>query len=145
MSNVRVNQRHESGVQYLDTARELAVHTLSCVKRMPKSYRLILTMKLSELANDIYTEVCIANSIYPKSPTAVAQRAQHLNVASGKIDALDGLAGIALDCIGIKDKPAEPTEPTKMTEYAWVHLGELLDKEKALINKVLKSDAKLTF
>lgn len=145
MSNVRVNQRHESRVQYLDTARELAVNTLSCVKRMPKSYRLILTMKLSELANDIYIEVCIANSIYPKSPAAVAQRAQHLNVASGKIDALDGLAGIALDCIGIKDKPAEPTEPTKMTEYAWAHLGELLDKEKALINKVLKSDAKLTF
>lgn len=142
MSNVKVFQRKESGVQFLDTARELTVHLLGCVKRMPKSWRFVLTNKLADLGCDIYTEVCTANAIYPKAGEDIEQRARHLNVALGKIDALDGLATIAFDCIGTKNAPVDKADTTRMSDYAWYHLGELLDKERNLINKVLASDKK---
>lgn len=142
MSNVKVFQRKESGVQFLDTARELTVHLLSCVKRMPKSWRFVLTNKLTDLGCDIYTEVSMANAIYPKSAEDVAARAAHFNAALGKIDALDGLSAIAFDCIGTKGNPADKLDPTRLSDYAWLHLGELLGQERSLITKVLASDKK---
>lgn len=142
MSEVRKRNRKVSSIQYIDTARELVVHTVHCCKKFPKSVMFFYTKEICDTAREIYKNVCRANAIIPKCALDVELRYKFLKSTLGIIDALDGLLGIADEDIGdLKDSNGKLI----ISDYGWVHWGELMEKETNLIKAVLQSDAKLTF
>lgn len=152
MSQVPAYRRRESGIQYIDTARELVVHTIGYARKFPKSMMFLLTKDIVDTAKSIYTNVVIANSCKPTSADAVKFRRAHFDEARGQIDALDGLLSIALEMYSeklleksVKTTDKDGNERVKkqgISDYGWVHWGELLEKEKKLIKGILAVDAK---
>jgi len=60
------SQRHESNMQYIQTARDLRIAIIKFVKsNVPKSYTLIFSHDVVQLANDVHNNVKMANSVYP--------------------------------------------------------------------------------
>ena len=128
--------RQESKIQFIDTARELVVHTLTYCKKFPKSAMFLMTKDIAELAKNIYIQVVSANVIFPNSETDIEERKKHFDQALGYIDSLDCFLGIA------KDSYTSNEEGKKISDYGWIHWGELLENEKNLIKKVLSADSK---
>lgn len=135
MSQVRVSERNESKIQFVDTARELVVHTLHYARKFPKAAMFLLTKDIVDYAKNVYLHTVCANDIFPKTPADVESRKKHLDFTIGCLDTMDCFLGI------MKDDYSD----AKITDYGWVHWGELIFKEKNLIKKVLASDAKLAF
>lgn len=89
--------RQESKIQFIDTARELVVHTLTYCKKFPKSAMFLMTKDILELAKNIYIQVVSANVIFHNSKTDIEERKKHFDQALGYIDTLDRFLGIAKD------------------------------------------------
>lgn len=134
MSQVRLNQRRLSSIQYIDTARELVIHTIKYAKKFPKSAMFLIIKDIVDTAREIYKEVVKANSCYPRSKDDVSFRYGHLLEAKGAVDDLDGLLSIAKELF-----------EADISEYGWLHWGDLINKEMNLIKGVISSDMKLTF
>ena len=138
MSSVRKNQRKDSKTQFIDTARELVVYTLAYAKKFPKSAMFLLTKDIVDLSREIYKCVVCANRFFPKNgETDRIERYKLFTHALGRIDTLDCFLGMAKDAYGgLKNAKGEPI----ISEYGWLHWGELLDKEANFIKRVLSSD-----
>lgn len=61
MSNVRVNARKPSSIQFIDTARELVVHAMRYAKKFPKSLMFFITKDIIDESRNVYKEVVKAN------------------------------------------------------------------------------------
>lgn len=70
--------RGESKVQFVETARLLAVHTRKYCLKMPKRYTFFGVQDLCALADRVYNEVKMANSIYPTNQHEAQLRRDHL-------------------------------------------------------------------
>lgn len=155
MSQVRLKNRRQSGRQFIDTARELLKHTLSYAKKFPKSLMFLITKDIADTARKVYTEVVKANSCFPTSQAAVDFRFQHFSEALGCLEALDGLLSVSLEMY--EDHLLPKTETVVLddgktkeikhgiSDYGWVHWGELISQEENLIKGVMASDKKRTF
>lgn len=133
--SVKVADRKLSSVQFVDTARELVVHTLTYAQKFPKKMMFLITKDIVDTARSIYKNVVIANSIYPKSKLDYEMRYKYFIQAKGLIEALDGYLSIA------KDVFKNPIEDSKVNTYAFIHWGELLDMETKLIKGIIASDS----
>ncbi len=126
-------KRNESSVQFIDTARELYEHTLRYCRKFPKSAMFFVTKDIVEASKAVFSDVLAANRIYPKTIGDIAQRRAKLYDALGGLSALDAIIPIAKDIYGLKD----------ISDYGWLHWGELIVKEGNLIKKVMASDEKI--
>ena len=70
--------RGDSSVQFVETARKLAVHTRKCCLKMPKRYTFYGAQELSALADTVYNEVKMANSVFPGNQHEAQLRRDHL-------------------------------------------------------------------
>lgn len=102
--SVKVHNRKTSGVQFIDTARDLLVHTINSCKKFPKSVMFYLTQDLVMRAREVYANVVKANSIYPKGEVDIELRYHFLVEARGNIDVLSGLLGIVKSIYGVNLK-----------------------------------------
>ena len=150
MSTVHANDRKPSAVQYIDTARELVVHTIAYCKKFPKNLTFLLTNKIVALSEKIYVCVVTAQAKFPKSERDIAERRTLLTDALGSIASMDCLLGIAKD-LQARTSDAEygqeagKEKSKKVSDYGWCHWGDLMDTEERLIKAVLSSDEKLSF
>lgn len=136
-------KRRESPVLFIDNARDLVVHTLSCVRKFPKSSRIFIANDIMKLANDCYTYVVTANSRGKiKTIDDLNFRKQQFALALGCLESLDCKIGIAYETYTIKVDEEKYKNEISDSDYFWVHWGELISKEEALIHKVLASDEK---
>lgn len=129
--SVIVRKRKPSVIQYIETARKLVTHTIKYCRNFPKSAMFLITKDIVDNARQVYTNVLIANSIFPTTKQDIELRYEYLVTARGHINALDGLLGIAQDMWNLS-----------ISEYGWTHWGELMLEEITLINFVIKSDEK---
>lgn len=97
MSQVRVSERNESKIQFVDTARELVVHTLHYARKFPKAAMFLLTKDIVDYAKNVYLHTVCANDIFPKTPADVESRQKHLDFAIGCLDTIDCFLGIMKD------------------------------------------------
>lgn len=134
-------KRNESKVEYIDTARELVIHTIKGVRKFPKSATFIISSDIMKSANDIFRYVIICQNCFPKSKEDIDFRRNYLLQALGELDNLDCKISIAIDAYSRKTE--QDTEcDIKMSDYSWAYWGELIYKERNLIKKVLESDSK---
>ena len=100
------SKRNKSPVQYLDTARELAEFTLIQCKKIQKRYTFYLAIPMFKLAQDVYTDVCKANAIFPNNEEKIAYRRKWLTEAIGCLNALISQIEMMkkVTCSSIEDK-----------------------------------------
>lgn len=113
--------------------KELVAHTVFYINRMPKSTRFIWQTKICDLAQNALIRVARANAIRIKDNETFLLRRRLLELAIGDIDALE----IFLSTIAIGGYFAEIS---KGSDYPFLHWGELMDKERNLIKKVIAKD-----
>lgn len=128
--SVPVYKRNLCKVQFIDTARELVVHSLTYCRHFPKSMMFTITKDILDLSKNIYRCVVRANKWYPNSKHNIQVREKYFREALGDLSTLDCFIGIAID-----------TDSIKLTDYGWVQWGKLIEYETNLIKRVLQSDA----
>ncbi len=124
--------RGDSTVQYVETARVLAVHTRKYCLKMPKRYTFFGAQSLSAMADAIYNEVKMANSVYPTNAHEAQLRRDHLIEANAKLQAFNGQLAIMIDLL--------TQNPPKWLGHACEVWAELSLEEAKLIAGVKKSD-----
>ena len=142
-------RRSESKAEYLNTAFEIAMQTMTFVKHLSARYSRLLADDTMKLALDVMTRCEKANSIYPSDDTRKEMRKQHLLEARASLMALDVLLTLCYQSMMLnpegafttaKGRTIQPKEATHKLEHMAETLGNLIDKENNLITKVLKSD-----
>lgn len=124
--------RGDSTVQFVETARLLAVHTRKYCLKMPKRYTFFGAQSLSAMADAIYNEVKMANSIYPSNAADAQLRRNHLIEANAKLQAFNGQLAIMIDLLA--------QNPPKWLGHACEVWTTLSLEEAKLISGVKKAD-----
>lgn len=133
--SVYKSKRGESKVQFLETARELELHTLKYVTQLPKRYTFLLGQRLMDLAFQVHEHVCGANSIYPTNKHEAQLRRDEFIKAQCALQGMYSKVSLVYDLV--KKNP----EGSKMNvDYAVETWGTLLADEAKLIAGALKSD-----
>ena len=120
--------------QFVETARKLAVHTRKCCLKMPKRYTFYGAQELSALADTVYNEVKMANSVFPGNQHEAQLRRDHLIEANATLQALIGQLGIMADLL--KQNP----EKLRWLDNSLEEWASLISEEAKLISGVKKSD-----
>lgn len=121
------SKRSVSGVQFLDTARELQMFTMRTCVKFPKRYTFFITNSIVQCAVNIHGFVKKGNSIFPSNAHDVQLRHEQFVMANAELQNLISQIGIAYDTFPIVDK----------TIKQWM---ELIEKEISLIKNVIKKD-----
>lgn len=126
MSGVLKNDRAETQMQFVMTARELLIYSIRKVKYIPKTYRFSIAQPIVDLARQIHTECKVGNSIYPTNAHEVQVRRDHLMQARALCFALISEVEIAKEVI-----------PNLRDSLHWM---KLVSDEIKLLDGVLKKD-----
>lgn len=127
--SVPMGKRKPSPIQFLETARELAVHTLKYTNKTFAKKDTDVIRRLRDLAINIFNNASAANSVFVATQEDKAIRRQYLVNARGDLFALSSMLSVVMEVIS-----------TEITEYGWSHWGELIDKEIRLITALMKKD-----
>lgn len=132
--SVYKSKRGESSVQFLETARQLEIHTLEQCLKIPKRYTFLLTQEIMRLATAVYNGVTAANSVYPTNQHEAQLRRDYLIAANANLQALDRQLGIAAGVL------YKNPENFKGFESAFTTWGEHINQEAKLISGVRRAD-----
>ena len=122
-------QRTPSGIQYIDTAIQLAEHTIRYTNKKFAKKDMDLVRTLRNISFDIVKDVKFANSLYGNDLDIVSLRKTTLITARGKLWSM----GAVLSSI-FREIQCE------VTDNGWTGWGTLIDQEIALITNLLQSD-----
>lgn len=126
--------RGESTVQFVETARKLAIHTRKYCLKMPKRYTFFGVQELVALADAVYNEVKMANSIYPTNAHEAQMRRDHLTEANATLQAFIGQLSIMAELL-------KANNPSWLF-FALDEWGNLINEEAKLISATKKADKK---
>ena len=76
--SVPKNERGESGMQFLMTARDIEISCIKLAQKMPKRMTFFLSQYVTESAVKIYANCKRANSVYPVNAHEVQMRKDYL-------------------------------------------------------------------
>lgn len=124
------SKRGDSPVQFVDTARDLEIHTIRQTSKIQKKYRKYNDM-LMELSINVYNNVKMANAMYNDTKEKIARRIAYFDDAIRNLYALISQIDIAKEL-----------SMGKITDYGWTHWMELVNKELSLIKSIKLSDKK---
>lgn len=88
--SVPKQKRKQSGIQFLDTAYDLEVHTLRCCMKLPKRMTFFLSTELAHLAAQVHNNCKAANSVFPTNAHEAQLRRDYLTRANASLQALIG-------------------------------------------------------
>lgn len=126
---VHKQDRNESQLQFLDTARELEIFTLrNCVK-FPKRYTFFITTEIVRLAQSVFNNVKSANSVFPSGELEVQLRRDYLTRANCDLQCLISQLDVAKEMFGAEIKSG-----------MWCNWMDLIEREAKLISAVKKKD-----
>ena len=122
------SKRSVSGVQFLDTAKDLDLFTMrTCVKYIPKRYTFYITQPIINIASNIHSCVKRGNSIFPATARDVEMRREQFIMANAELQNLISKINLAYEMFPIADKVI----------LKWL---DLVNKELSLIKTVIKKD-----
>lgn len=124
------SKRGDSSVQFVDTARELEIHTIRQSSKIQKKFRKYNDM-LMELSINVYNNVKMANAMYNDTMEKIARRTIYFDEALRNLYALISQIDIAKEL-----------SMGQISEYGWSHWMELINKEMTLIKSIKISDKK---
>ena len=146
--SVLKNRRSESKAEFLNTANEIYTRTLAFLSRLSARYSRLLAADTIRLASEVIDHTEKANSIFPSSDARKELREKHLLEARGALMALDVKL---LHCYSVltqnpsgcfetaSGKPLGASDAIAKLDSMAQTLGELVDKENALLSSLIKS------
>lgn len=141
-------RRSESKAEFINTANEIYTRTMAFLSRLSARYSRLLAADTMHLASDVVDNAEKANSIYPSSDVRKELREKHLLEARGSLMALDvklfhcysiltqNPAGCFETASG---KSVNASDALKKLDNMAQSLGELIDKENALLTSLIKT------
>ncbi len=135
--SVKVEDRSESKVEYLETARQISKRTAQMVANGPKKYLATYGDHLMRCSLQLFTHVDVANSIYVTRESDYEQRRKHLLEARGMCYSIESTAKLYTDLVTAADSVGREKAYGRLADIA-----RLCHKERGLIRGVLESDRK---
>lgn len=122
------SKRRTSGVQFLDTARELDLYTMkTCIKFIPKRYTFYLAQPTALIASNIHSCVKRGNSIFPATARDYEMRREQFIMAEAELQNLISKINIIYELFPLPDNVI-------------IKWHEFVDKEITLIKNLIKKD-----
>lgn len=139
---VQVNNRKESRIQFLDTARELETFTIKKCIKFPKRYAKTLTERIVNLSCEIYEDVTKANSVFLDSEEAFAVREKYITRAERNLKCFSAQLSVAKEIIdNIQKTDLMDGDKTNIcSSNSWVFWNKLVIDEMRLLSNLRKSD-----
>lgn len=113
----------------METGLELAVYTITMVRKFPKSLTFYTAIPTATAAKAVYAYLKRANCIYPKTKQELDMRIKYLLRAKAELEVLSTEIDIACTM-----------QAHEMKETAIVKWYKLLSKEMGLVRKQITSD-----
>lgn len=123
--SVKVADRTESKMQYVQTARELLKYTLQRSLKFPKRYTFFVTTDLVKTAEDVYKRVCIIESLYTNTEEHKQKRIE-----------------LSEECIGLLNYMASQLDIVKLLindvpTKAFAKWIDIIDYEQVLLKGII--------
>lgn len=122
------SHRSESGVQFLDTARDLEIYTLRQCMKFPKRLTFFLSQHIVSLSQAVLNNCKAANSIYPRNAHEAQMRRDCLIKANNALQAMISQLDIAQEVV--VDAP----------DTVWMEWMRFIAAEARFIAALQKSD-----
>lgn len=136
---VKKNDRGESVVQFLDTARQLEEYTLDYCMKFPKRYTFFLSLDLVKLSKDIYNNAKAANSVYPQNSEEAQIRINYVIYAIVAAEQLASQLDVAMNRIHEFAKTDKDGNPKPIKVKVWEEWARLVSTEIRLLKALKKS------
>lgn len=121
------SKRSTSDMEFLQTARNLQIHSIKKCANFPKRYTFYVSVPLANAATRVYEEVKKGNSIYPVNQHEVQMRRDCFLKANAELYSIVSQIEVAQEIFGLDYDAVK----------FWM---EMVDKEIGLVKAVLKSD-----
>lgn len=138
--SVYKSRRKDAAAQFVVQLRTLRELTLQNVKRMPKSYRYVITNNMLKLAAEAYTSCIRANDIYlykDIDPNDYALRHRYLVMAKGAVDALTSEITFLYAILSQGDNCYKNDKARDKAFYTWIGAAY---KSNEYIKAIINSD-----
>ena len=147
--SVLKNKRRDSKAEFVNIANQIYIETLGFLSRLSNRYQRLIARDIIELASKVLDNCEEAQAIFPKDEVRKELRYRHLLEARAALMALDvhmshvyelmvkNPQGCFMDS---KGNSLPPAEAEKRLEKMAQSLGEKIDSENNLIQKVIASD-----
>lgn len=135
--SVNVEDREESKVEYLETARQISKRTAQMVANGPHKYLSTYGDHLMRCSLQLFTHADIANSIYVTRESDFEQRRKHLLEARGMCFSIESTAKLYTDLVTAAGTVARDKAYGRLVDIA-----RLCHKERGLIKGVMDADKK---
>ena len=149
--SVLKSKRTESKIEYIKTANEIYTRTIAFLTRLSARYSRLIASDVARLASEVLDHSEKANSIYPSDDERSKLRTAHLLEARASLMALDVHLSHVYSIMVLNPDGCFTTSTGKAVECSAAQkrldkmsqtLGELIDKENALLTGVLKNEKK---
>ncbi len=127
--SVPKGKRGQSSVEFLNTARELQLHSIKKCVGFPKRYTFYVSQQIANCATRVYEYAKLGNSIYPVNQHEVQMRRDYFLRANAEVENLVSQIEVANELFGI--------DPDAM-KY-WMNL---VNQEGLMLKAILQSDRK---
>ncbi|MCD8200786.1 MAG: hypothetical protein LUD47_01760 [Clostridia bacterium] len=87
--SVLQEKRHESKIEFVNTARLLYAEVINFLSRLSARYSRLIAGEIAKLAIEVISEAEKANSIFPNDAVRYELRERHLLESKAALDALD--------------------------------------------------------
>ena len=149
--SVLKSKRSESKAEFINTANEIYTRTIAFLTRLSARYSRLLAADVARLASEVLDHAEKANSIFPSDDERRRLREAHLLEARASLMALDVHLAHCYSIMQLNPagcfetnsgKPVKSGDAQKRLDNMSQALGDLIDKENALLTGVLKNEKK---
>lgn len=146
--SVLVRRRSESKAEFINTAYNIYTSVVEFLARMSARYSRIMGAHIADLAGQVQAHTEQANAIYPSSEQRKELRRAHLLEARASLMALDAALTLAYTVLRKNPQGAfttgkgerlDSSKALKRLEYLADNLGQMIDKENALLKGAIKA------
>lgn len=123
------SKRGKSSVQFMQTGLDLVNHTISIVRKFPKSVTFYISVPTANAAKEMYANLKKGNSIIPQTKHELERRLDYFQDAYASLQVLSSEIDMAVE--------HQIDEIAEGNILRWL---ELLDKEERLIRAQIKGD-----
>ena len=127
----KVRDRNPSPIQFIETMRQLIIHTDQYLAKLPKNARFTKTVPLSQMMWKAGSFVITANGIKVKNEQDYLLRREMFQKALGAVNSLDFHLSILIDTENYH---------SLISEFGWENWGKLISEERRLILGIIAKD-----
>lgn len=147
--SVLKNKRKENHVEYIGVAYTIFVNTSEFITKLSARYSRIISGNATDVAFSLIRNVESANATYPCDEISAKLREEYLLKARADLRSLDVLLSFVYEILmknpagafkSSTNKDVDSKTATKKLDNMAQELGELIDKECAMLNALIKKE-----